>query len=222
MPTLAPSPRRAVVARAASQPPPPPPPPLAPSPTLKPPGNGTLALILINIAIFVAAKAGLPFVSALALHHARPRAWQLVASAFVHLDGAHLGSNLFSLLLFGKAVEEEGGWFGVFLTYIVCALGANLASLAFLPRTSVSIGASGAVFGLIVVSCLSRLKLNLRSIVECGILTQFAVQQVLGEARAQAAGGTLTVGGATVSHVAHLAGAAAGVLLVLLLSRLPE
>jgi membrane associated rhomboid family serine protease len=47
------------------------------------------------------------------------------------------------------------------------------------------------------------------------------VQQVLGEFR-MAAGGGLTVGGMQVGHVAHLAGAAVGVLLVLLVARLPE
>lgn len=37
-----------------------------------------------------------------------------------------------------------------------------------------------------------------------------------------AAGKGATLGGMQVSHVAHLAGAAVGVLLVLLISRLPE
>ncbi|PNH11031.1 hypothetical protein TSOC_002187, partial [Tetrabaena socialis] len=44
---------------------------------------------------------------------------------------------------------------------------------------------------------------------------------VLEEAKHQFAGG-LVVGGLAVSHVAHLAGAAVGVLIVLLLQRLPE
>lgn len=45
--------------------------------------------------------------------------------------------------------------------------------------------------------------------------------QVLQEAKHQAAGG-LMIGGMAVGHVAHLAGALAGVLLVLAISRLPE
>ena len=160
--------------------------------------------------------------SALALHHARPRAWQLVTSAFVHVDGAHLSSNLFSLLIFGKAVEENEGVFGVVACYILTAVCANLAALAFLPRASVSIGASGAVFGLIATAALVRLKWSVRSLTEAGIFLNFAVQQVLSEAKAQAAGGKLVAGGAAVSHVAHLAGAASAVAIVLLLSRLGE
>jgi hypothetical protein len=45
--------------------------------------------------------------------------------------------------------------------------------------------------------------------------------QVLGELQ-MVAGGGMRVGGVQVGHIAHLAGAAAGVLLVLLLSRLPD
>jgi len=45
--------------------------------------------------------------------------------------------------------------------------------------------------------------------------------QVFSEARAQAAGG-LVVGGLAVGHIAHLGGALAGALLILLLHLLPE
>ncbi len=46
--------------------------------------------------------------------------------------------------------------------------------------------------------------------------------QVLGEFQMVASSTSMRVGGMQVGHIAHLAGAAAGVLLVLLLSRLPE
>ena len=45
--------------------------------------------------------------------------------------------------------------------------------------------------------------------------------QVLGEVQCQLAGG-LMVGGMQVSHLAHLAGALAGVALVMLVQRLPS
>lgn len=71
------------------------------------------------------------------------------------------------------------------------------------------------------VAVITKFKPSLRKLLELVILGSFVVQQVLGELQ-MAAGGGLTVGGMQVGHVAHLAGAAAGVLLVLLLSRLPE
>ena len=46
--------------------------------------------------------------------------------------------------------------------------------------------------------------------------------QVLGEFQMVASATSMRVGGMQVGHIAHLAGAAAGVLLVLLLSRLPD
>jgi hypothetical protein len=55
---------------------------------------------------------------------------------------------------------------------------------------------------------------------ESVVLGQFVVRQLLDELKAQAGGG-LMLGGLQVSHIAHLAGAMAGVLLVLLLTRLP-
>ena len=94
-----------------------------------------------------------------------------------------------------------------------CGALANLASLALLPRSTVSLGASGAVFGLFSVSVLARLSwrtLDWRKVVEVAVLGEFAFGQVLKEARIAASGGV-----AGVNHVAHLSGAGAGVLLIL-------
>lgn len=49
----------------------------------------------------------------------------------------------------------------------------------------------------------------------------FHMQQVLEEAKSQAAGG-VTIGGMSVGHIAHLGGALAGVMLVYLISKIPE
>lgn len=56
----------------------------------------------------------------------------------------------------GKLVEEEEGNFALWLSYILTGVGANLVSWLVLPRNSVSIGASGAVFGLFVISVLVK------------------------------------------------------------------
>lgn len=59
-------------------------------------------------------------------------------------------------LLIGKLVEEEEGNFALWTSYILTGAGANLVSWLVLPRNSVSVGASGAVFGLFAISVLVK------------------------------------------------------------------
>lgn len=56
----------------------------------------------------------------------------------------------------GKLVEEEGGSFAMWLSYILTGVGANIVSWLILPRNTVSVGASGAVFGLFTISVLVK------------------------------------------------------------------
>ena len=50
---------------------------------------------------------------------------------------------------------------------MLCCAGAALASYLLSPINTVSVGASGAIFGLFVVSVLTRLQFNLRSLLVC-------------------------------------------------------
>lgn len=54
--------------------------------------------------------------------------------------------------LTGKLVEEEEGNFALWISYILTGAGANLVSWLILPRAAISLGASGAVFGLFAIS----------------------------------------------------------------------
>lgn len=63
----------------------------------------------------------------------------------------------------GKLVEEDEGSFALWLSYILTGAGANLVSWLVLPRNAVSIGASGAVFGLFAVSVLVKVNLEISS-----------------------------------------------------------
>eukprot|EP00884_Botryococcus_braunii_P003481 jgi/Botrbrau1/13133/Bobra.0187s0088.1 len=189
--------------------------------------SGVFLLLILNIGVFLASNVlHMGWTRSLYLYHAAPRWWAFLTSAFCHASWEHLSSNIFLLLIFGKAVEEEEGATGVWLTYLLTALGASLASFLLMPRNSISLGASGAVFGLFIVSIFARLKWDPRRLLEAAILGNFVTQQVFQEIRAQSAvlagKGAATVGGAQVAHVAHLAGALAGVLLVYIISRLPD
>ncbi|KAF9615391.1 hypothetical protein IFM89_023042 [Coptis chinensis] len=90
----------------------------------------------------------------------------------------HLSSNLFFLYIFGKLVEEEEGSFALWTSYILTGAGANLVSWLVLPRNLVSVGASGAVFGLFAISVLVKISWDWRKILEVLILGQFVIEKV--------------------------------------------
>jgi membrane associated rhomboid family serine protease len=79
--------------------------------------------------------------------------WQLITYQFIHGGLMHIFFNLFALWMFG--VELENLWGGSkFLTfYLLSGIGAGLTQLYIAPLFSIpalTIGASGAVFGILV------------------------------------------------------------------------
>lgn len=76
--------------------------------------------------------------------------WQLLTSMFVHVNLAHIASNMFFLLIFGLRAEDFFTDTEYYLVYFASGLGGNLLSLlyAFYPHNVTSAGASGAIFGL--------------------------------------------------------------------------
>lgn len=170
--------------------------------------NGVLALILINLVIYILDHPLHLPLNFLYLNHANPAWYQFITSMFCHANWAHLSSNLFMLFIFGRLIEEDEGAIGVVSSYGITGLFANLLSWILLPGVIVSLGASGAVFGLFVVSVLIKLSWNWRRIVEVLVLGQFVVSQVLSEIQ--------NVGVQDgINRIAHLGGAIAGVLLIL-------
>lgn len=119
--------------------------------------------------------------------------------------------------MFGKLVEEKSGAVGVVLTYLLTGVFANVASLILLPAQVVSLGASGAVFGLFAVSVLSRLEWKVKSLLETLILGNFVVNRVIeeGAQTISQTGGKALV---QTNHIAHLGGALGGVVLMLALN----
>lgn len=176
--------------------------------------NGVFSLIIINILIFIADHLlGIGFIRYLYLNHAAPAWYQFFTSMFCHANWAHLSGNLFFLYIFGKLVEEEEGVFGIVSSYLICGFGASLMSFFFHGGATYSLGASGAVFGLFVVSVLIKLSWHWRKILEVLILGQFVVERLVFEFRQ-----TGIQDG--VDHIAHIGGALVGVALILALMRL--
>jgi membrane associated rhomboid family serine protease len=123
----------------------------------------TLGLIAVNIIVFLAQSAAPALVVPLALWPlAAAQAsggqvsfslWQLVSYGFLHGDIFHLFFNMFGLYMFGGAVEQVWGTRRYLVYYFVSLIAAAVAQLLvtqMLGGVYPTVGASGAVFGLLL------------------------------------------------------------------------
>lgn len=82
--------------------------------------------------------------------------YSVVTSIFLHADIVHMLSNCLALLVFGRIVEKQFGikMLGIFLASgIIANIVSNVISL-ILGETYYSLGASGAIAGLIIFAIL--------------------------------------------------------------------
>lgn len=78
-------------------------------------------------------------------------------SLFLHANGFHLALNMFSLFMVGPFIEALFGRISFFLLYMLSGLGSTVASYFFtlsesqypLYSSVESVGASGAIFGIV-------------------------------------------------------------------------
>ena len=107
----------------------------------------TRSILAANIAVFLLEVTGSIRIASLwALWPLGPhfRPWQLLTYGFLHAGPAHLFYNMFALFLFGTILERIVGGNKFLLIYFSAGL---LGSLATLPLYAASLGASGAIFG---------------------------------------------------------------------------
>ena len=74
--------------------------------------------------------------------------WRLITAAFLHYGPIHLGMNMLALWWFGAAVEQVLGRGRYLLLYMVSGLAGSAGALLLSP-TSLTVGASGAIFGIL-------------------------------------------------------------------------
>jgi membrane associated rhomboid family serine protease len=126
------------------------------------PGYVTKVLILLNVVGFVAQQVSDEFTRrfydiGLALDPqtldtvgiADGEVYRLLTSAFLHGGVLHLLLNMYALWLFGPQVEAALGRMRFLALYVLSALGGSALSYAFSAPNQPSLGASGAVFGLL-------------------------------------------------------------------------
>lgn len=74
--------------------------------------------------------------------------WRLITCIWLHGGLFHLLANMLSLLVIGIRLEQEFGFIRIGLLYLISGFGGSLLSALFL-QSNISVGASGAVFGLL-------------------------------------------------------------------------
>lgn len=110
-------------------------------------------LLIINIAIFLIPEIlGLnPIVQALGMKENQAilqgEYYRLFTAMFLHGSITHLFFNSFALYSFGRDVERFLGTFRFLVIYFLAGLAGSIASYVISPNPS--LGASGAIFGLV-------------------------------------------------------------------------
>jgi membrane associated rhomboid family serine protease len=125
--------------------------------------------------------------------------WQLITSAFLHYGFLHIAFNMYVLFALGPTMERILGHSRYLLLFLLSALGGGVASYAFSEVGVVSLGASGAIFGLMGALVVAGRKLN------------YNITQVLVLLAINIAIGFLPLGGGiAIDWRAHLGGLVAG------------
>jgi membrane associated rhomboid family serine protease len=75
--------------------------------------------------------------------------WRLVSSMFLHAGLIHLALNSYVLWIFGVEIERQIGRLVMLAVFLVTGVFAGATSFAFAPGYVISVGASGAIFGLV-------------------------------------------------------------------------
>ena len=110
-------------------------------------------LSAICIVIFILQSVILSFTDSLILNQSSfTEPWRFVSAIFLHGGVVHLIYNLFALLMFGFILEKRIGSWKFLSLFLVGGIIANLIAVNFY---SSSLGASGAIYG--VIGCLTLL-----------------------------------------------------------------
>ncbi|XP_038693215.1 RHOMBOID-like protein 1 [Tripterygium wilfordii] len=76
------------------------------------------------------------------------QAWRLITCIWLHAGVFHVLANMLSLVFIGIRLEQEFGFVRIGLLYVISGFGGSLLSALFI-QASISVGASGALFGLL-------------------------------------------------------------------------
>ena len=140
--------------------------------------------------------------------------WQVFTYMFLHADIVHLLFNMLPLWMFGSDLEDIWGTKKFLIYYLICGIGAAIANLFIAPvfsQIGPTVGASGAVFGILLAfGLLFPDRLVFMFFIPIPIKAKyFVIYYIVIE--------LFSVGSVdNIAHIAHLGGAAVGFLMLML------
>ncbi len=166
-------------------------------------------LIIINTAILILEGMIPSLIPLFALYPPEllQRPWTLFTSMFLHSGLEHLIYNMFALGLFGIVLESLIGSKKFLSSYLVTGIAAGIATLVIYPM-DYSLGASGAIYGIIGLLTVLRPKMMIYFAVPLPMLFYAAVYIFF-----DIVGLFTGVNPDNIAYAAHLAGFFAGVLI---------
>ncbi|WP_031067803.1 rhomboid family intramembrane serine protease [Streptomyces sp. NRRL WC-3742] len=88
-----------------------------------------------------------------------PDQWyRLLTATFLHVEWWHIGANMLALLILGPALEEALGRLRFLALYLLAGLGGSTLAFLIDGDWMNSLGASGAIFGLIGATVVLQLR----------------------------------------------------------------
>lgn len=151
------------------------------------------------------------------------RPWQIITHMFAHATYSpgggiifyHILFNMFALWMFGRILENIWGAKRFVKFYIICGLGAAAAHLGMqylMGAGDVAVGASGAVFGVLVAFAMTFPNTELYIMfIPIPVKAKWAI---LGLVVLDLFGGISQFAGDNIAHFAHLGGAITGFILL--------
>ncbi|MTK06756.1 MAG: rhomboid family intramembrane serine protease [Hungatella sp.] len=141
--------------------------------------------------------------------------YRLITSTFMHFGINHIMNNMLILFILGDNLERALGHIKYLLFYLICGVGANVASMIINLsgyRNVVSAGASGAIFG-VIGGLLYAVAVNR------GQLEDLSTRQLVVVILCSLYFGFTSTG---VDNAAHIAGLIIGIIMGVVLYRRPR
>jgi membrane associated rhomboid family serine protease len=144
--------------------------------------------------------------------------WQLFTYMFLHGGFGHLFFNMLALWMFGMELENVWGSKRFLTYYLACGFGAGIANLLWtllISQGAPTVGASGAVFGILVAFGMLFPERPIYIYFLLPIKAKFFVAGYIALELFYGVSGTSS----GIAHFAHLGGAAVGFALVMLMAK---